>query len=67
MKYIHIEAIECLKKWKELWYAMAEQDTTRYKVLKASDVFEFWSLFDAWKEKLEALKSSREDAKRKRK
>lgn len=36
--------------WRELWFTMAEGKKSEYDRIKATDVLEFWALYDLWKQ-----------------
>lgn len=39
--------------WRELWWKMAGGIKSEYDKIKGTSVFEFWALFDLWKNKIE--------------
>lgn len=47
--------------WRELWWYMAKGQKLEYDSLKGTDVFEFWTMYDLWKQQTarerEALQS----------
>jgi len=49
---------EVSKKWRELWYAMADGDAKQYEIIKALDTFEFWSMYDNWKTRIDAKREA---------
>jgi hypothetical protein len=34
--------------WREVWWEMAKGVKSEYEKIKATDVFEFWNLFNLW-------------------
>lgn len=46
--------------WRELWWVMSGGKVSEYDRLKKIDVFEFWFLYDKWKEQ---MKQQRDAAK----
>lgn len=48
------------KTWQELLFGMADMDSARYEALKGVDIFEFYTLFDAWKARIDAKKEALE-------
>jgi hypothetical protein len=57
-KTIAQDAIEIKEHWRKLWYAMADGDTNQYEKIKALDIFEFWAMYDNWKQRIEAKKNA---------
>jgi hypothetical protein len=52
--------------WRELWWAMAKGKKSEFDRIKATNVFEFWGVFDLWKEQMKLERSALErQAKRK--
>jgi hypothetical protein len=43
--------------WQELWFNMADGIKSEYDRIKATNVFEFYELFDLWRKKTEADRS----------
>jgi hypothetical protein len=39
--------------WRELWWKMADGVKSEYDRIKATDVMEFWKLFDLWQQRME--------------
>lgn len=39
--------------WRELWWTMAGGKISEYETIKKIDVFEFWKVYDLWKEKMQ--------------
>jgi hypothetical protein len=66
-KYIHLIAEKSERTWQELWFSMADMDSTRYEAIKGTDIIEFYTLFDSWKTKIEAKNAAMEEQNRKRK
>lgn len=46
--------------WRELWWIMASGKVSEYDKIKRIDVFEFWKIYDLWKE---GQKRERDNAK----
>lgn len=38
--------------WREVWWSMAGGVKSEYDKIKATDVFEYWKLFDLWRDRL---------------
>lgn len=51
---ISIEARNTKKEWIELWFKMANGVKSEYDKIYATDVFEFWTLYDLWLERIKA-------------
>lgn len=49
--YLQIQEIQ--NTWIELFWAMANGIKSEYDKLKATDILEFWKLFDLWEARLE--------------
>jgi hypothetical protein len=44
--YLQVQGMRDM--WREIWWQMADGSKTEYDKIKATDVFEFWKLFDLW-------------------
>ena len=49
--------------WIEIWWSMANGDKSEYDRLKATNVLEFWKLFDLWKARNESERDALEQQK----
>jgi hypothetical protein len=63
-KPLFIQLLEIKKSWRELWFAMADGSKAEYDRIKATDVTEFWYIFDAWKERIDAQKQAARNSRR---
>jgi hypothetical protein len=52
-RYTHLRIQSCERRWTELLFSMSDMDTARYEALKGIDIFEFYTLFDNWKKRIE--------------
>lgn len=52
-KPIYLQVQEMRDTWREVWWTMAEGIKSEYDKIKATDVFEYWKLFDLWKDKVD--------------
>lgn len=55
-KPLHPEAeLKKIKKsWVELWFKMANGSMAEYEKIIATDVLEFWGIYDLWLERMKA-------------
>lgn len=44
--------------WRELWFVMGAGKIAEYDRIKRLDVFEFWFLYDKWKERAQAQRDA---------
>lgn len=49
------QAHAIMKEWRETWYLMADGDAAQYNQIKGMDVREFFTIYDAWKKRMEAI------------
>lgn len=49
--------------WIEIWWSMANGDKAEYDRIKATNVLEFWKLFDLWKARNESERDALEQQK----
>jgi hypothetical protein len=52
-KAIYLQVQGLRDTWRETWWSMADGNKSEYDKIKATSVFEFWKLFDLWREKVE--------------
>ena len=43
-----MDGLKLRRTWRELWFKMAKGDLQQYETIKATDVFEFWTLYGLW-------------------
>jgi hypothetical protein len=55
-----------MTKWRQTWMSMADGDAVQYEKLKGLDIWEFWPLFDRWKEEQTQKLKHYEEMRRKR-
>jgi hypothetical protein len=58
------QAQQILKEWRETWYLMADGDAAQYEHIKGLDIREFFTIYDAWRKRMEAIKEAGNKKKR---
>lgn len=63
-KPLHPEAeLKKIKKsWVELWFKMANGSMAEYERIIATDVLDFWGIYDLWLERIKQENASRRAA-----
>lgn len=52
-KPIYIQIADLRNMWREVWWGMAGGAIAEYEQIKKTDVFEYWKLFDLWRERVD--------------
>lgn len=55
---IQQQIIQVNKRWRELWYSMADGDAKQYEIIKSLNIFEFWQMYDNWKIRIDAKREA---------